>query len=55
MLLNTVNTIIGLVILLGFFLILGKNRQDIQDIVAKTAVFKKEDLESLKGIHTQIS
>ncbi len=54
MLLNTVNTVIGLVILLGFFLVLGKNRQDIQDIVARTAVFKNEDLELLKGINTQI-
>lgn len=54
MLLNTVNTIVGLVILLGFLLVLGRNRQDIQDIVARTAVFKNEDLESLQGINTQI-
>ncbi len=54
MFLNTINSIVGLIILIGFFLILGKNRQDIQDIIAKTAVFRNEDLESLKEINSQI-
>lgn len=42
--LNTLNSLVGLVILFGFFLILTRNRQDLQDIIAKTAVFRSEEL-----------
>lgn len=41
---NVLNSYIGLVILFGFLLILTRNRQDLQDILAKTAVYKVEDL-----------
>lgn len=42
--LNTLNSLVGLVILFGFLLILTRNRQDLQDIIAKTAVFRSEEL-----------
>lgn len=42
--LNTLNSLVGLVILFGFLLILTRNRQDLQDIIAKTAVFRFEEL-----------
>lgn len=42
--LNTLNSIVGLIILFGFFLILSHNRQDLQDIIAKTAVFRVDEL-----------
>lgn len=45
---NLLNTILGLAIFFGFFLILGKNRQNLQDIVAKTAVFKVEIIDELE-------
>jgi uncharacterized RDD family membrane protein YckC len=44
---NVLNSIFGFAVLLGFLLILGRNKQNIQDIVAKTAVFKTEVLEEL--------
>jgi len=47
---NIINTIWGFVLFFGFFLILTQNRQNIQDIVAKTAVFKVDDLEELRNL-----
>ncbi len=46
----TINSIWGIVLFLGFFLILNRNRQNIQDIVAKTALFKVDDLESFQNL-----
>ncbi len=46
----TINSVWGIVLFLGFFLILSRNRQNIQDIVAKTALFKVDDLESFQNL-----
>ncbi|MFN3781183.1 MAG: RDD family protein, partial [Candidatus Kapaibacteriota bacterium] len=42
---NLLNSILGSTLILGFFLILSRNRQNLQDIIAKTAVYLHEDLE----------
>jgi len=47
---NTINSIWAFVLFFGFFLILGRNRQNIQDIIAKTTVFKVDDLEELQNL-----
>lgn len=44
---NILNTILGLAVFFGFLLILGSNRQNLQDIIAKTAVFKTDVLDEL--------
>ncbi len=43
--LSLLNSILVSTLYLGFFLILGRNRQNIQDIIAGTAVYMYEDLE----------
>lgn len=48
------NSMFGFTIFFGFLLILGRNKQNLQDMVAKTAVFKVEDLEMLWGIKKNI-
>ncbi len=48
---NLLNTIFGLAIFFGFLLILGRNRQNLQDIVARTTVFKTEILEKLSEVN----
>ncbi|MGQ9819320.1 MAG: RDD family protein [Candidatus Kapaibacteriales bacterium] len=42
--LNALNSLVGLVILFGFLLILTRRRQDLQDLIAKTAVFRADEL-----------
>ena len=42
--LGTIGGLIGLVIFIGCFLVLGAKKQAIHDLVAKTAVFKKSDI-----------
>lgn len=42
--LGTVGGILGLVIFIGCFLVLGAKKQALHDMVAKTAVFKKSDI-----------
>ncbi len=46
-LLNTINTLLGLVLIFGFLLILSRNKQNIQDIIAKTAVYRVQDLDEI--------
>ncbi|MCX7879690.1 MAG: RDD family protein [Ignavibacteria bacterium] len=41
-------TILSFAILISFLLILGQNRQNLQDMIAKTAVFHKEDIANSK-------
>jgi uncharacterized RDD family membrane protein YckC len=42
--LGTIGGLVGLVIFVGCFLVLGVKKQAIHDLVAKTAVFKKSDI-----------
>ncbi|WP_018341850.1 RDD family protein [Cytophaga aurantiaca] len=42
--LGTVGSIVGLVIFIGCFFVLGAKKQALHDLVAKTAVFKKSDI-----------
>ncbi len=42
--LSTLSTIIGLVIFVGFFFVLGANRQALHDMIAKTAVYRRSDI-----------
>lgn len=44
---NLFNSVLGLTLFFGFFLILGRNRQNLQDMIAKTAVYKAEYLEEI--------
>ena len=41
---GTIGSVISLIILIGCFFVLGKNRQAFHDMLAKTAVYKKENL-----------
>ncbi|MCX7909912.1 MAG: RDD family protein [Ignavibacteria bacterium] len=50
---NVLNSIFGLAIFFGFLLIFGRNKQNLQDIIAKTAVFKTEILEELNQDKTK--
>ncbi|MCX8051098.1 MAG: RDD family protein [Chlorobi bacterium] len=40
--LTTLSQVIGLVVFLGCFLVLGSNRQALHDMIAKTAVYRRE-------------
>lgn len=42
--LGTIGGIVGLVIFIGCFMVLGAKKQSLHDMVAKTAVFKKSDI-----------
>lgn len=41
---NNAGSILGLVIIVGCFIVLGDKKQSIHDMLAKTAVFKKNEL-----------
>ncbi len=43
--LSTLATIIGFVIFVGCFFVLGANRQALHDIIAKTAVYRRENIQ----------
>ncbi len=45
---NVLNSICGLAVMFGFLLILGRNKQNLQDILAKTAVYPVEFLEKVE-------
>ncbi|RMF35338.1 MAG: RDD family protein [Chlorobiota bacterium] len=42
--LSTLSTIIGLVIFVGCFFVLGASRQALHDMIAKTAVYRRSDI-----------
>jgi uncharacterized RDD family membrane protein YckC len=42
--LTTVGSILGLVVFIGCFFVLGQNRQAFHDMIAKTAVFRKNEI-----------
>lgn len=48
-LLNMLSSAAGLVIFFGCLMVLGDTHQSIHDVLTKTAVFKKTDLESLEN------
>jgi len=41
---NTVNMLVNLALVVGFFFVLGQKRQGFHDMIAKTAVFRKNDI-----------
>jgi uncharacterized RDD family membrane protein YckC len=42
--LDLIGSIIGIVIFIGCFFVLGDNKQALHDILAGTAVFRKKDI-----------
>lgn len=42
---QNLGTLLGIVVIVGFFFVLGEKKQALHDIIAKTAVYNKEDLE----------
>ncbi|GIV56644.1 MAG: hypothetical protein KatS3mg040_1412 [Candidatus Kapaibacterium sp.] len=42
--LSTLATIVGIVIFIGCFFVLGANRQALHDMIAKTAVYRRRDI-----------
>lgn len=42
--LSTISSIVGFIIFIGFFFMFGEKRQALHDIIAKTAIYQKEDV-----------
>lgn len=51
---GALNSIYSLVILIGFFFVLGQRRQAFHDMAAKTAVFFKDEIISEENANTEI-
>lgn len=47
---SVLNTLLGIVVFVGCFFVFGEKKQALHDMIAKTAVYHKEDLEHEKNI-----
>jgi len=48
--LSTLATIVGVVIFIGCFFVLGANRQALHDLIAKTAVYRREGIRAAESL-----